>query len=669
MSDQEKFSAWEFEQSFNTTATTAPFQPSPHIRDVGNLIFIGEPYASLTGYETVPNQGQVQVYVREPDGSVIPAGVITNPNVWMEGNSGEDDYFGRAVSVMTNAAGFVHALIVSSSTRTWLYRRSKVSFTYDDYGYQYIWGYADAGGAGSDIFIEELTSLTGTSVAGPLQFFDLNGKYYNSTADFTIPEFDVDQSTGGPTDDSNITKSAFTARQQPQIRAAIETAGGYAWAFRVNPSGITESTVQISQIDYWRYTGDADFGTKERLTYHYYFDNNVHTDPVKSLTFRVPTNGAAHPELISVTKWYDTMYFNIGDNSLYAFNHETGLSAGKIELPEFVIDTINGCEGPKPVIEKQTISSNICAANGNLYFTSYQKTTSDQQRLWRYNLATKQWTHEILPGREQARPRHITNGLDGFIWVTNYNNHSIIKVNDATGEIVATIRINRHPYHMMTNQGKELYVASDAGPHGVTRKFYDPTLQGGLVSNSKGGSVANTTQMWKAVVTTDVTDGQITLVDQTTNEQDPFCAARCDSDDLSKRFDGRFFDDGQGYLWFIAPDAMGRLRKSDKEFKLQFTQTDADSPEEAPELDMIPDNSTIDYSFGGCIASIVTPKLTYEKWNGTALETTTVKPYLIWTTNGTSFNVVRLSAFVRKPKYIHRATGMVAYGDQAYIGD
>lgn len=646
-----EYPVWEFEQKFAASGGATPQQL---VKERGIWRFVADPTAPAWFDPTIPNAGKVSVYINMSGEWVFVVDLLQG---FFDAENVENAQFGKAFSILENGEGGVYAIIVSSNTRTFVIR------TWSDIEF-------DQGFGVDDWFMQAFQFdellINGAPVSGDI-FIDQEGCVFIGGKKVVIPRF---YGINPPPGHSNeITVQTLSVNNEPKYRCEMLWDGNYAWSFTNTSAYNGVSRLTICAIDTWHYDGSADFSTLEKLTYHYYFDNNTHSDVIRSnISAYVQTGSGGIQHDISATRYYENFYVAVGQKKIYVFD-KTMTSTGIINMPEITTSVTELCSGPVENKEQQTIFSNIVCSNGNLFFTSFEKTASEQQRLWRYDLTAKTWTSTVIPGRHQNEKRHIVDGLDGSIWITNKNNHSVIRANNATGEILASIRINRHPYKLMANQSKEVFVASDAGSHKVTRKYYDPAIQGGLTGNNKGGSATNTAQMWKPVDTLDVTDGQISVIDQSDNSQDAYCAARCDSEDLTQKENGNFYDDGQGYLWFIAPDAMGRLRKSDKEFKLQFTQSEPmGDVEEDPGNEMIPDNSTIDYTFGNAIASIVTPIHTYQKWDGTQLVNTTVKPYLIWTTNGSSFNIVRLSALVRKSKYIHRATAMVATGDQAYIG-
>lgn len=420
--------------------------------------------------------------------------------------------------------------------------------------------------------------------------------------------------------------------------------GRDVWAFSFNRDGF----LSFSSFGYW--SAEAEY---EKLTYNYFIDNNSHSLP-KFIGPRIESFQPAitNPNQLSATMWYNKIYLLVG-NKIIRFDIDGLRSEG-------VIATV-----------PETAQSNICAADGKLFVSGKELNSDESQKLHIFNLATDTWSSTILPGRHQVTYRHIVNGLDGYVWITNMNNHGIIKVNIATGGVASSVRINRHPYRLSVNQSKELYVASDFGGK-VKRKDFNPDVASTTVSTSMGGQMTVSGSSYKVVETTDCTDGMVTLIDQVNDSQDNFAAARTNGEALlfnAATVDKDFYDDGQGHLWFVTDTNMGRLTKTDKELKCSHQDVDSSATSE-PDYNMIPDNGTIDVDLGGTvIASVVTPPLHFQRYVGTAFEDRTVRPYLFVITSTGAVKAFRLSALVRKNKYILRGTSLIAVGAQAYVGD
>lgn len=429
--------------------------------------------------------------------------------------------------------------------------------------------------------------------------------------------------------------------------------------------------ITVGGLTYW------DSRTQyEHLTPGFNFDNTASATvyfnliPTGGYTLQGFVNSLDHTNTFA-TSCYDKVYVLV-NNSILQYSAET-------LIPEGIIATV-----------PQTASSNICAVKNKIYVSALEKNSDETQNLWIYDLTAGTWSSTVLPGRHQLLRRHIIDGLDGSVWITNRNNHSIIRVNIDSNAVSATIRVNRHPYRLSVNQSKELFVASDCIDDWVPRKFYDPELVGGTVGNAGGGFVDMTTGTpYSLVDTEDVTDGMITTINQADNSQVNLGAARCNGysgdskywDPATVPTDKDFFDDGQGYIWFVTDGQMGRLKKTDLELKCTFSQKDSAATK--ADYNMIPDHGTITRfwpeisidSVSGTsetrtiMSSLVTPPIHYQRYENGVFVDYDVKPYIfIITAAGTVYGA-RLSALVRKNKYIVRGTAMIAIGDQQYYGE
>lgn len=447
--------------------------------------------------------------------------------------------------------------------------------------------------------------------------------------------------------------------------------GRDCWAFRA-----TGAVVQPFTINPWEPANVVKTGADtitesdqaEKLSHHFYFDNEA---------FPVMTRGCEASELSNTWDFRGLSAAVHGNSILVCHNidilrwdTETRTYCGLVTtLPTVQKSTVIHCEGTFPEYEQLTPHSNICVVKDKLFVATKQMTDSSQNRLAVYDLVAKTWSTVVLPGKQMSVDgRHIVYGLENHIWITSKNDHSIVKVNVDTLLVTSSVRINRHPYRLSVNQSKELFIASDANPDPVLRKDFTPELASGVVSVG-GGYVPAGQAAFKIVETVDTTDGQISVLDQTDDSQEAFGAARCNGTKTQQGYtiNNDFFDDGSGYMWFLTDEHIGRMKKVDKEYWTSFTATDSGEAAN-PDYNMIPDNSTLVEAVGA-VATLVSPPLVYERWNGSTFVTTYVKPYLFALQSSGLVKVRRLSALVRKNKYIHRGTAMIAVGDQAYYGD
>lgn len=414
---------------------------------------------------------------------------------------------------------------------------------------------------------------------------------------------------------------------------------GDVWVFAYNSrmvEAIVYNTWDYANVDY------------EKLSYHYYFSNayDFNLEPI----FLRPSNGLPEDELdvpydfngvkgpailssgtggLSVTQWYNKLYM-LGGNGIHKWDIETRAYEGLVtSIPPIQTGETIECTGIWPVMEDQVAGSNLCASNGKLFVTSVNLTNAEQQRVFMYDISTDTWIHNIIPGKHQLTNRFIMDGLDGYVWLTSKNNHSLVKISNSDGAITATVSIHRHPYCMMVNQSKEVYVAGD-----VNVKL-------------------------------------VSILNQTSNASVSFCTGSTVTNQ---------FYDAEGYLWFMQEDPptpvppppdptpvsrFARVRKSDLHTVLDsdgYKASDGTIVEN-------PDGAKLLNNMGDIMSGVITKPLTYERYENGAFVTYNVKPYVFVISKTGAIKAFRCSALIRKNKYKVRGTAMIACGAQAYYGD
>lgn len=401
--------------------------------------------------------------------------------------------------------------------------------------------------------------------------------------------------------------------------------------------------VELQRYDYWR---DSTFVDWE--------DGAIYFDPsyqptllqISTRMFDYQANEYANPIKDSSGSTDTTPLIAASDNIIYV------IRGGKMHS----FDAIT-CQHIASLAVPPVAAMDAVYANGKIFCV-------DQYLLNVYNVATNTWTATMLPGRPQNTVRKVTYGYDGFIWITSHNSHSIIKVDVFTNAIVATIRVNRHTRNLYANQSKELFVASDVGGS-VDRKYYDPSLGNSFVKTAGGGAIANAITTFKPVTTFDTTDGMITSVNQQANTQTNIAGG---SGELG------IFDDGTGYLVFVTPTQIGRLKKSTLEHRTTFTKVDS-STTEVPTAEMIPDNGTIDdiHKPAGVLdAAAISLPISTDYWDGSTVTTRVVSPFLFVVDKsvvGWTLRAYELNTMYRVNQYTVRGTAMIAQAVGEYYGD
>jgi hypothetical protein len=342
----------------------------------------------------------------------------------------------------------------------------------------------------------------------------------------------------------------------------------------------------LSGTNAYVYSYWGEESNNEWLDQAYYFDRNTHSLSLVA-TINLGTS------VYYITKWYNKMYIS-GGTSLFEVDI---LSRAVVTLPS----------------PPSTINS-ICAANGKVFACSAFVNSVDQNVLYYFDIATQTWSSDIaIPGKKTTAARGMSDGLDGHLFITSQNDHSIQKFNTITGAFVASYRTNRGPYKLMTGEDKVVYVISDQ--------------------------------------VTNVQDGMITQFNQSTNVSTNFSGAG-----------GYLYGIGQtdNHIWTIGGTAkLSRILKSDQDYRYYggtapgFTITFDDY------TSVIPTTTS---------RGLVTPQLTYERWNGASFDTITVKPYLFFSTADAVY-AARLNSMIRVNSMDVLGTAMIASGQQDYYGE
>lgn len=217
------------------------------------------------------------------------------------------------------------------------------------------------------------------------------------------------------------------------------------------------STVFISKIDeveVWVGWSDGAITSHTSLNLHptldiaYYFDNQTLT--LASTQVLAPSALT----LKSAAKWVDKVYVLTSTNITVV--DRTTFATSTITLP---FSTAN-------------IHSDLIAAGGKLWICDSSVDSSDQNQLWFYNLTTSTWGSVALAGKKQSLARALIDGLDGKIYVTSENDHSIISY-DYSGSYLSIYKINRHPYKLQANQNKDVFVIADLSSTNNTISLFD----------------------------------------------------------------------------------------------------------------------------------------------------------------------------------------------------
>lgn len=351
---------------------------------------------------------------------------------------------------------------------------------------------------------------------------------------------------------------------------------------------------QVKIFGYWDANSDYEY-----LDINYSFTK--HAMPL----YEIQSLTAAGP-VTDIRKWVDTVYLRIGTTIVpYTFNTSGDWVAGiAINLPE-------ACH------------PNFYIANNKLWVATTGVDANDRNSLYAYDLLTSSWSAAIpLPGAKQSSQREFVDGLDGFLYVTQRNDHSLFKVNTVTNTVAQIIFTNRHPYKLDADQNKNVYIVSDAQTHYLEGMVQKMTSTGTVTEVSAAGGDMNSF----AVDTT------------------------------------------AGKMWYVGSNALlGRMDIATGDYRYLVDEPpDPENP--VPPggtilMDLWPDYEPNTSSFG-----ILTPRFTYQRVVDNVWTSVTVKPYLVYAV-GAKVVAIRTGAMLRVNILEVLGSGIVSSGPQNYIGD
>lgn len=364
--------------------------------------------------------------------------------------------------------------------------------------------------------------------------------------------------------------------------------GAYVWS--ISSAGIAV------KHDYWGENTDY-----EALTINYQLDRNISSMYTVD-TFTVRSQSGT----IDDAAYWDNHIYTLEKVGTIAYINKVNYTTGVI------VDTFTA---PEPV------QSRLCVANNKCWVVSSGLDGSDRQKLYYISTSGGSWGSTAIPGKKQTAVRDIVDGLNNNIIVTAYNEHSIIRFNSYTGAWIDTIRVNRHPYRLHTNQRRSVYIVSDSQASPLAGMVSRLTQPAGVLSNfaAAGGSMA-------------------------------------------KLWDDNFVDDDtSGNLWYMGANVkIGRLKKSDKDFRY------ADGGAVGYKITFDDFSPAVSSTF---TYSLLTPPITYQRWNGSSFDTINVKPYLFFHGSDGYLYGARLTSMVRVNTISVLGTAMISSDQQDYYGD
>lgn len=113
--------------------------------------------------------------------------------------------------------------------------------------------------------------------------------------------------------------------------------------------------------------------------------------------------------------------------------------------------------------ERVTANSNLVCANNKVWFVNAKFDDTTQQRLYSYNLSTQAYNSQPINVRPGTTRTWLADGLNGFIYATDYNGVSVSRYSTETGILGARIRTNAHPTKIWTDENRRIMVSSYEG--------------------------------------------------------------------------------------------------------------------------------------------------------------------------------------------------------------
>lgn len=262
----------------------------------------------------------------------------------------------------------------------------------------------------------------------------------------------------------------------------------------------------------------------------------------------------------------------------------------------------------------ETMNSNFVSINGSRWMVSKNpNANTDRQTLYAHGV---DWTSIPIPTRKQLARTDIIDGLNGYLYTTNFNNVAISKFDTSSFGFVSGIRTNAFPQKMVNTQERDLYVGSYAG------------------MLSKVNTLDNS-----------VLHPHSTLDIATSLAHEP----------------------GTNYIWFLNATTptprLGRLNRSDNSMMFSAPTPSGVSLQSDWELDL---SKFSDREFSKLF---ITPPLSFEQYDGSAWQTVNIKSHLFVIGATKLMAVVLDRPLYRTGNISVEARAMISTGNEDYMGE
>jgi len=302
---------------------------------------------------------------------------------------------------------------------------------------------------------------------------------------------------------------------------------------------------------------------------------------------------------------------------------------------------------------------NPCFADNKFWFL--EKYFGENEQYIFYVDTSKAITSFTFSARHQVVRADIAYGYNGYIYITSWNNHAVLKY-DLSGQMISLIYVNGNPYKLRVDQSnRRIYVASHAGMISYINADTDAVTHAHSTAQEYGDAPYKSIKSDGIVTDFELADGYLwyitidekstikpSLKGDWTTEGLPITTGKWET------YDPESINNGDN-----TTNSLGRITLSNNKhvFTKLFDKTDLNVLSPTSTVQTILDNlllteektqEDIDESIiplkevtlpdkDYYIASIpdakpdrvlITKDFTYAYWNGTSIDTITVSPYL-----------------------------------------
>lgn len=146
--------------------------------------------------------------------------------------------------------------------------------------------------------------------------------------------------------------------------------------------------------------------------------------------------------------------------SIYEFDKNTQNFVRRIDVAETFTDSTNEFFTAG---EQYGMNSNLSSAGAKLWFVGSSFGDSSYQKLYSYDPITNIKTTTNIQTRGSLTRTWICDGKNGSVYITNYNNVSVMRFDTETAAFGAKIRTNALPSRIWSGPDRRIWVSSYAG--------------------------------------------------------------------------------------------------------------------------------------------------------------------------------------------------------------